>query len=94
MADKQNQAFWMEWLLMRKALPDPMAARKALPDPMAYTVDEFCLAHHISRPFFYKLLKDGVGPRTMKLGSRTLISIEAATLWRREREAATQNKAA
>jgi predicted DNA-binding transcriptional regulator AlpA len=73
----------------------PMSkSESALPDRMAFTVDEFCLAHHVSRPFFYKLLKDGVGPRTMKLGSRTLISVEAATAWRREREAATQNKAA
>jgi hypothetical protein len=76
---------------MRKALPE---AYKALPDRMAYTVDEFCLAHHISRPFFYTLLKVGVGPRTMKLGAKTLISIEAAAAWRKEREAPVHSKAA
>jgi predicted DNA-binding transcriptional regulator AlpA len=74
----------------KRVLPETIA----LPDPLALTVDEFCLAHRISRPFFYKLLKDGTAPRIFKLGSRTLVSVEAAAAWRREREAATHNKAA
>jgi hypothetical protein len=32
---------------------------------------------------FYKLKADGRGPRTMSVGSRTLVSIEAAADWRR-----------
>ncbi len=54
----------------------------------AYGVDEFCAAHGISRAKFYDLLKIGKGPRVMKVGTRTLISREAAADWRREMEAA------
>lgn len=55
----------------------------------AYSVQEFCRAHRISRAMFYKMQYDGIGPRTMKVGTRTLISDEAAADWRREREAET-----
>ena len=48
-----------------------------------YSVDEFCSAHAISRAMFYKLRADGKAPRTMSVGSRTLISYEAASDWRR-----------
>jgi hypothetical protein len=75
----------------KRALPDNKPV--ALPDPLAFTVDEFCMTHRISRPFFYKLLKDGTGPRIMKAGLRTLISIEAAADWRRAREVPAQNAA-
>jgi predicted DNA-binding transcriptional regulator AlpA len=60
----------------------------------AYSVAEFCRQHGISRGLFYTLLRDGRGPRTMKLGSRTLITAEAAAEWRQRMEAATQNKEA
>jgi hypothetical protein len=55
-----------------------------------YSVDEFCSAHAISRAMFYKLRAGGKAPRTMSVGSRTLISYEAAADWRRlcESEAA------
>jgi len=52
----------------------------------AYDVQAFCLAHHISRAFFYKLLDQGKGPRVMKVGRRLLISREAAADWRRAME--------
>jgi predicted DNA-binding transcriptional regulator AlpA len=48
-----------------------------------YSVDEFCAAHSISRAMFYKLRADCKAPRTMAVGSRTLISYEAAADWRR-----------
>jgi predicted DNA-binding transcriptional regulator AlpA len=48
-----------------------------------YSVDEFCSAHAISRAMFYKLRSEGKGPKTMSVGSRTLISLEAAADWRR-----------
>jgi hypothetical protein len=55
--------------------------------PTVYTVDEFCIAHgKISRAFFYKLVKQGLGPRLLKIGHRTLITMEAAAEWRREME--------
>ncbi|HRQ59638.1 MAG TPA: hypothetical protein PLN31_19650 [Azoarcus taiwanensis] len=52
----------------------------------AYSVDEFCQAHDLSRVTFYKLLKAGKGPRIMRVMTRTLISAEAAAEWRREME--------
>ena len=60
----------------------------------AYTIDEFCQAHRICRAHFYNLLKAGHGPRIMKVGSRTLISVEAATDWRLKLEDETQRKSA
>lgn len=54
----------------------------------AFSIDEFCSAHGISRAMFYKILKEGTGPRTMRVGSRTLISDEASADWRRQMEAA------
>lgn len=51
-----------------------------------YTVRQFCDAHHIGPTFFYDLVKTGRGPRLMKVGKRTLISVEAAADWRRAQE--------
>lgn len=61
---------------------------------LAFTIDEFCHAHRISRAHFYNLQKGGTAPRTMRLGARVLISSEAAADWRREREAESQKTAA
>jgi predicted DNA-binding transcriptional regulator AlpA len=54
---------------------------------LALSIREFCRAHGISEGFFYKLKKQGEGPREMKVGARTLISFESAAEWRRAREA-------
>ena len=52
-----------------------------------FTVYEFCHEHgDISKVFFYKLLKQGKGPRLMKVGRRTLITAEAAADWRKQME--------
>jgi predicted DNA-binding transcriptional regulator AlpA len=53
---------------------------------LALSIAEFCEAHGISEGFFYKLKKQGEGPREMKVGARTLISFESAAEWRRARE--------
>jgi hypothetical protein len=45
-----------------------------------------CISHGISWSLFYKLLRIGKGPRVIKCGRRTLISVEAAQAWRRARE--------
>ena len=59
-----------------------------IPDGVAvYTVDEFLVRNRISRGFFYKLLKQGNGPRVMRPGGRTLISAEAERDWHHELEA-------
>ena len=57
----------------------------------AYSVDEFCARHRISPQLFYKLKPRGLMPVTFNVGTRVLISREAAAAWRRERENATQS---
>ena len=57
--------------------------------PAAYSIAEFCAAHRFSIDFYFRLQRDGIGPRVMRIGGRTLISHEAAEAWRRDREAAT-----
>jgi len=54
----------------------------------AFSVFGFCVSHGLSRSKFYDLLRRGEGPRLMKCGTRTLISVEAAQRWRRARERA------
>ena len=53
---------------------------------LALSIPEFCKAHGISEGLFYKLKKQGEGPREMKVGARTLITFESAAEWRRARE--------
>jgi predicted DNA-binding transcriptional regulator AlpA len=60
------------------------------PNSLAMSIREFCRLHGISEDQFYKMKREGWGPTTMKVGSRTLVSAEAAADWRREREAATE----
>jgi hypothetical protein len=52
----------------------------------AFTVDEFCTSHRLSRSALYRAWREGIGPRFFRNGSRILISAEAAAAWRRERE--------
>ena len=53
---------------------------------LAYGIVEFCKLHGISRAHFYNLRKLGLGPLEMNCGGRRLISIEAASDWRRQLE--------
>jgi hypothetical protein len=62
-------------------------AREPVP-PACYSIREFCTAHGISDHMFFKLQRQGLAPRTMRVGARTLISVEAAAEWRRKCEAA------
>jgi len=78
--------------------PEPKFAKRAvLPPirgppiaPMAYSIRQFCQAHSISVDTYFRLQRAGLGPLTMKVGGRTLISVEAAAAWRRDRELAAQ----
>jgi hypothetical protein len=54
----------------------------------AYSIDEFCAAHRISTSMFFKLKSQGLAPAEMHVGTRRLISVEAAAAWRRARETA------
>ena len=62
--------------------PTPRLALSILPSFARLTAS--------AQGFFYKLKKQGEGPREMKVGARTLITLESAAEWRRERENATQ----
>ena len=54
----------------------------------AFTIAEFCRAHRNSKSMYFKMSNLGLGPREMAVGSRRLISQEAAAEWRKAREAA------
>ncbi len=54
---------------------------------LALSIDHFCRLHGIGRRTLYDLWADGRGPKFFKVGSRVLISIEAAAAWRRDMEA-------
>jgi predicted DNA-binding transcriptional regulator AlpA len=56
---------------------------------MLMSIREFCADCGISRATFYTLMRQGEGPRVMKIGDRTLISRESAAEWIRSRERAT-----
>ena len=77
---------------------DAKEAQMPPPPRLAFGVVEFCEAFGISEDFFYKLKKQGKAPRLMKVGARSLISLQAADEWRvereREAEAAAKNKIA
>ncbi|MET4086665.1 helix-turn-helix domain-containing protein [Bradyrhizobium sp. S3.5.5] len=66
-----------------------MARTKLKVQRTAFSVAEFCEAHRISQMTFYRLARTGRGPRVMKVGRRTLISIEASEAWRRGCESAS-----
>ena len=53
---------------------------------LTYTIPQFCDGHNLSRTHFYALLKEGKGPRLMKVGRRSLISAESAAAWRKRME--------
>jgi hypothetical protein len=76
---------------MSKTLP--ISAEPSPAPRGAYTIREFAEAHGISESMFFKLHKQGLAPVTMWVGTRRLISIEAAARWRAEREAAATPEA-
>jgi predicted DNA-binding transcriptional regulator AlpA len=53
----------------------------------ALSIPQFCARHGISPQTFYRMKAEGIAPAMFKLGTRVLISREAAAAWRREREA-------
>jgi len=53
------------------------------------SVSAFCADHGVSRSLFYRLSKEGRGPRLTKIARRTLISAEAAAEWRARMEQET-----
>ncbi|EHQ99490.1 hypothetical protein [Bradyrhizobium sp. WSM471] len=62
-------------------------------EPKAYSIKQFCEAHNISVDTYFRMKRAASGPVTMKVGGRTLISVEAAAAWRRECETAPNARA-
>jgi hypothetical protein len=54
-------------------------------DADAFSIGDFCKRHGISRQHFYKFKKEM--PQTFQVGTRVLISKEAAAKWRAKMEA-------
>lgn len=48
----------------------------------SFSVNEFCFQENISRSMFYKLQKQGLAPKVMKIGRLTRITVESAKEWR------------
>jgi|GEM_PF-2447488 len=59
------------------------------PEKLAYTIATFCDAAEISPSYFFKLQKEGRGPRTVRLGTKVLITAHAARDWFAELERET-----
>jgi predicted DNA-binding transcriptional regulator AlpA len=55
----------------------------------AQSVNAFCEEHGFSTAMFYKLLRQGKGPKTIKVGRRRLVTSEAADEWRKAMQAKT-----
>jgi predicted DNA-binding transcriptional regulator AlpA len=62
--------------------------------PSMYSVSVFLADHGLSRSLFYRLVKEGRGPRLAKVGRRTLISAEAAAEWRERMQRQTEQASA
>jgi hypothetical protein len=50
------------------------------------TVDEFCRDNRISRSFYYKMRKAGIGPDEMRYGSIVRITHAAEARWQQRGE--------
>jgi predicted DNA-binding transcriptional regulator AlpA len=72
--------------LIKQSLPDPEDDEPNPPPRLAMSIPEFCVAVGISEDFFYKLKRQGQTPRLMKIGARTMVSVQAASDWLIERE--------
>jgi hypothetical protein len=59
----------------------------------ALTIAEFCEAYHMSPELYFKLRREGKGPREMALGAKKLITLRSAERWEIEREQAAAARA-
>ncbi len=56
--------------------------KEVVVERQVYSIEEFCVAHHMCRASFYNLKKNKKAPAIMEVGGRRLISNEAAAAWR------------
>lgn len=67
---------------------DTAAALKAAGIPRkAFSIPEFCARHALSEGFYQKMRRLGLHPRETRILDRVIITEEAETAWRIEREA-------
>jgi hypothetical protein len=68
------------------AMTRPKVTGRDTGPQLAFSIEEFCKNHGVSRGTYYNLRKAGLAPTEMRVFSRHLISTEAAAEWRRKRE--------
>ncbi len=74
--------------------PEPIPDRRHNPgppldsEPLIYDLAGFCIAYRVSRSKLYALWREGLGPKTHRLGRSLRISREAAHAWVERLEAA------
>jgi hypothetical protein len=78
---------WRKTMTRAEVTGRKLAAPALDDDADAFSIGEFCRRHRISVQAFYKF-RDEM-PLTFRVGTRVLISREAAAAWRRQREAAS-----
>jgi predicted DNA-binding transcriptional regulator AlpA len=70
-------------------------ARPHAPVPLrAYSIPQFCEAYNMSVWTYYRIAKDGIGPKIRKVGSKTLIGIADAEAWFEKRKAPAKEQRA
>jgi hypothetical protein len=57
-----------------------------------YSVNAFCARNSISRDKLYELWRQGLGPETVRIGNRQLITRESAARWRKVLERAERER--
>jgi hypothetical protein len=77
---------------IRKSKRKPSADVIAPIPQQAMSIRQFAHAHDLSIDTYFQMQKDGIGPDVMRIGGRTLISVESAARWRSAREAATREE--
>jgi len=56
-------------------------SNEASENAVAYTVQEFCDAYRISKPNFYRMVRSGNAPQSIKIGGTRRIPMSAAKAW-------------
>lgn len=64
--------------------------RNCGPPSLAFTIQEFCDAHRISRAHYYNLKRRGLGPVETDVGGVIIITMESAAVWRGQSEKAAR----
>jgi hypothetical protein len=53
-------------------------------EKLAFSIQEFCELHSLSKAHYYNLRRRGLGPAEAKLGTRVIVTAEAARTWREQ----------